>query len=75
MKRRFIAGATCQECNSQDSLLLEINGENETLLCVDCDFKMTRSEIEQASQFGANKHSNEKLIASFDPKELYPKEL
>ena len=38
MKKRFIAGAKCKNCQTEDTTFI-INGENgESLHCVKCDF-------------------------------------
>ena len=43
--QRFIAGATCPKCHHMDSLL--VNLDDESILCVDCDFTQTAAQRDQ----------------------------
>ena len=38
MKKRFIAGAKCKNCNAEDTIYIEYGGKDETLHCVECKF-------------------------------------
>jgi len=62
-KKRFIAGATCPECNSMDTMMLYKENEVEKVECVQCHHIMTQpKEAVQAStrQF-------EQVIGVFNP--------
>lgn len=37
-KRRFIAGATCPNCESQDTLFVYADALNDILSCAACDY-------------------------------------
>lgn len=43
-KKRFIAGATCPQCGAQDSIMLLVENQRETVQCVQCDYKERRPE-------------------------------
>lgn len=39
IKKRFIAGAVCPECGALDAIRLVIQGEQESVECVKCDYR------------------------------------
>ncbi|MET1255899.1 YheV family putative zinc ribbon protein [Aliikangiella maris] len=43
--QRFIAGATCPNCNEMDSLLVNI--DDESIECVDCGFAQTAQQRDE----------------------------
>ena len=44
MKKRFIAGAVCPKCNSQDTLALTKELGVEKVSCVHCGMEMSQPE-------------------------------
>jgi hypothetical protein len=65
-KKRFIAGATCPECNQLDSIALTLENGVETLRCVSCGYTQTQTPKQATSatrQF-------EQIIGVFDPNEI-----
>ncbi|MGL6261289.1 YheV family putative zinc ribbon protein [Vibrio sp. WXL103] len=63
MKKRFIAGASCPECQNVDSLRWWIENNIEWVECVECQHKAQRSpkSLEQSPQ------SEQQMIAIFKP--------
>lgn len=61
-RKRFIAGATCPNCNEQDTLVLFVEGDDEQVECVHCHTHFTEP---QASQSDARTPA-EKPLASKD---------
>jgi uncharacterized protein len=43
-RKRFIAGAECPACHTMDTLMLTIQGEQETVSCVQCGHEFTERE-------------------------------
>jgi len=43
-KKRFIAGAICPQCRQQDSLMLVIGPQQESVNCVKCGFSLSQSD-------------------------------
>lgn len=50
MKKRFIAGAVCPKCNTQDSLALTKEHGVEKVTCVQCGMEMTQPEAQVEPQ-------------------------
>ncbi len=44
MRKRFIAGAVCPQCQQQDTLALWQQQETEQVQCVSCGYLMQQSE-------------------------------
>ena len=42
MSRRFIAGARCQGCASEDTLYFDSSSTSDVVMCVDCGFSEAR---------------------------------
>lgn len=62
-KKRFIAGARCPSCSSEDSLRWWVDNRIEMVECVSCDFLDKRTP--QSMQTSA--HSEQEMIAVFKP--------
>lgn len=43
-KKRFIAGASCPECNAMDTMMLYKEHDVEKVECVQCGHKMTQPD-------------------------------
>lgn len=43
-RKRFIAGAVCQECKAEDTLMLYEEAGKEHVECVSCGFKMSEPQ-------------------------------
>lgn len=58
VKRRFVAGARCPKCQSQDCIVMLTTAEQEWIECVDCDYTEQRPtavemvETPQADEVG-----------------------
>jgi len=59
-KKRFIAGAICPQCRQQDSLVLLIGSEQESVNCVNCGFSLSQADSQPADSDG-------QLIGMFKP--------
>lgn len=47
LKRRFIAGAKCPKCQSQDCIVMLTSTDNEWIECVECQYTEQRpTEVE-----------------------------
>lgn len=44
MRKRFIAGASCPQCHAHDTLALSLEGDQEKVACVQCNFEMHSRE-------------------------------
>jgi len=55
MKKRFIAGAVCPQCNERDKTVVYQQAEDEVSECVKCGYKRFRSQllVEEASETGS----------------------
>jgi uncharacterized metal-binding protein (TIGR02443 family) len=62
-KKRFIAGATCTECQAQDSLMLFTENGIEHVECVECGFKMS----EPKAQGSGSEREFDGVIGVFKP--------
>ncbi len=62
-KKRFIAGATCSQCNEMDTLMLYLENGVEKVECVACHHVMAKpgEDVEQQAR------SNEQVIGVFKP--------
>ncbi|MFC3122617.1 YheV family putative zinc ribbon protein [Agaribacter flavus] len=47
-KKRFIAGATCPNCKSFDSLMLFIENNVEQIACIKCDYNESQTDRDAA---------------------------
>ncbi|MFD2096637.1 YheV family putative zinc ribbon protein [Corallincola platygyrae] len=63
MKKRFIAGAVCPQCNSQDTIMVLIDGDNEKVACANCDYEQAKPEPETHS----SRPEEEQVIGIFKP--------
>lgn len=68
-RKRFIAGAECPACHAQDTLLLSIQGEQETVSCVKCghEFSERGAKAPAAPAKAEPKVAPEGLIGIFKP--------
>ncbi|MBP2850821.1 MULTISPECIES: YheV family putative zinc ribbon protein [Dickeya] len=44
MRKRFIAGAVCPKCHSQDTLAVGREGDDDVVVCVHCGYQQSQSE-------------------------------
>ncbi|WP_371374576.1 YheV family putative zinc ribbon protein [Thalassotalea aquiviva] len=63
MKKRFIAGATCPKCGTQDTLALSKDLGIEKVTCVQCHMEMTQPEEQVETQV----RQQEQVIGVFKP--------
>lgn len=63
LKKRFIAGAVCPKCKSQDTMALTKENGVETVTCVSCGEQMTQTEpqVEEVVR------QHEQVIGVFKP--------
>ncbi|WP_166422554.1 YheV family putative zinc ribbon protein [Paraglaciecola sp. 20A4] len=63
IKKRFIAGATCPQCKSMDTLMLYFENNVEKMECIKCHYQQTQTnkEVKKAS------HQSENVIGVFKP--------
>ncbi len=64
-KKRFIAGATCPQCSTLDTVALTIENAVETIICVECGF----TQAQTPKQATAATRQFEQMIGVFDPNE------
>lgn len=62
-KKRFIAGAICQQCKGQDTLMLYKENEVEKVECVDCGDIQSQTD----AQVAASSKSEGQVIGLFKP--------
>lgn len=62
-RKRFIAGATCPQCRSVDSIMLYFENNVEKLQCVKCDYKDVQSSTDVSEQVA----SSADVIGVFKP--------
>jgi len=62
-KKRFIAGASCPQCKSQDTMMLFIENNVEKVECVQCHYQMTQPE----QQIARASRATEQVIGVFKP--------
>lgn len=62
-KKRFIAGATCTECQASDSLMLFTEQGIEHVECVECGFRMS----EPKTQGAGSERTFDGVIGVFKP--------
>ena len=65
IKKRFIAGANCPQCNALDTVALTLENAVETLSCVSCGFKQSQTP----KQANSATRQFEQLIGVFNPAE------
>ena len=46
MKKRFIAGAKCKNCNAEDTIYINYGENGESLHCVECKFSEKKESDE-----------------------------
>lgn len=63
MRKRFIAGAVCPECRTQDMLAVGYEDQTEVVVCVKCGYRQTRLGEPEAA---AGRPADE-IIAIFHP--------
>jgi uncharacterized protein len=63
LKKRFIAGATCPECHSFDTLYLYFEHNVEKLACAKCSYQKSQVEEKVASKT----RDSENVIGIFKP--------
>lgn len=63
IRKRFVAGAVCPQCKSQDTIMLYFENNVEKLACVNCDYTETQTE----QQVEAVQRENENVIGVFKP--------
>lgn len=51
-KKRFIAGASCPQCNREDTIYVQIGGDDPSRHCVECDFSEKQSDLDKSSPVG-----------------------
>lgn len=51
--RRFIAGARCPQCGADDSIALNIEGEQEWINCIHCSYHEEKPKAPVAPNVGA----------------------
>lgn len=63
IKKRFIAGANCPKCSSQDSLRWWVENSIEMVECVECDYidKRAPKSVE------TSQHAQQDMIGVFKP--------
>lgn len=63
IKKRFIAGATCPQCQQSDSLRWWEESQVEWVECVECGFEKQRT----SNAVETSSHGQEKMIGIFQP--------
>lgn len=63
VRKRFIAGAVCPECQSQDSIFVTKEEKAEIVRCAACEYIEQRDENKEAQS--ASTHGN--VIGLFKP--------
>lgn len=63
MRKRFIAGAVCQQCQSTDSLALWQEHGVDVVECVVCGYQMREADKQAQSEV----RPHEKIIGIFTP--------
>ncbi|WP_133407846.1 YheV family putative zinc ribbon protein [Parashewanella tropica] len=61
IKKRFVAGAKCPKCHTQDSIVLFKENNIETVECVECDYR------EQQTETKVKKQASGQVIGVFKP--------
>ncbi|EKO3558349.1 YheV family putative metal-binding protein [Vibrio metschnikovii] len=62
-KKRFIAGASCPNCKTQDTLRWWIENNIELVECVECDY----AEQRKPQSVEKSQHATEQMIGIFKP--------
>ncbi|ACS84192.1 MULTISPECIES: YheV family putative zinc ribbon protein [Musicola] len=63
MRKRFIAGAVCPQCHSQDTLAVGREDEQDVVVCVRCGYRQRQPEAGQKPEEAAS----DRLIGIFRP--------
>lgn len=66
VKKRFIAGAVCPECQAEDTLAVYMQDGQEHVVCADCSFEMSERDAKLKEQQN-QKHAQEQVIGVFNP--------
>ncbi|WP_075182590.1 YheV family putative zinc ribbon protein [Pantoea sp. 1.19] len=64
MRKRFIAGATCPQCQQQDTLALWRENDVDVVACVTCGHQMREADKQAQKQV----RPQETVIGIFRPK-------
>lgn len=62
-KKRFIAGARCPNCKTEDTLRWWIENNIELVECVECDY----TERRKPQSVEKSQHATEQMIGIFKP--------
>jgi len=62
-RKRFIAGAVCPQCQSNDTLALGRDHDVDTITCVKCGFTQRQTDGTNAEKRALPEH----IIGIFDP--------
>ena len=62
-RKRFIAGAKCPKCKTLDSVMLYIEDGVEKLECVNCGYKESQDDADNATTYNAD----DSVIGVFKP--------
>ncbi|MDU0353238.1 YheV family putative zinc ribbon protein [Paraglaciecola aquimarina] len=62
-KRRFVAGATCPQCKSLDTIMLYFENNVEKIQCVNCDYQESQAD----KQVTKATRTSESVIGVFKP--------
>ncbi|MBJ7222938.1 MULTISPECIES: YheV family putative zinc ribbon protein [unclassified Brenneria] len=63
MRKRFIAGAVCPKCQTQDTLAVGHENQTEVVVCVKCGYQQSRTD-ESATTAG---RPADNIIGIFHP--------
>ncbi|PWC09911.1 YheV family putative zinc ribbon protein [Brenneria corticis] len=63
MRKRFIAGAVCPECQALDTLAVGREDQTEVVTCVKCGYRQSRSDAAPAEP----QRSDRNIIGIFHP--------
>lgn len=67
MKKRFIAGASCPSCKTEDTLRWWIENNIEWVECVECDFKEQREPKAIEPKVSSSQPVAQNMIGIFKP--------
>lgn len=62
-RKRFIAGAVCPQCHTQDTLTVGMEDVEEVVACVKCGYRQSRPEAKQQ----AAERQDDRIIGMFHP--------
>lgn len=66
MKRRFIAGAKCPQCQAEDRVVMLSTAEDEWIECIECGYSERRPTHVEETQFPAV--ADEVGVVQFKPR-------